>query len=42
LGVGLISYVDEITGDNQYEFRRNKSATDRIFCNRQILENMGL
>jgi hypothetical protein len=31
-------YVDEIIGDHQYGFRRNRSTTDQIFCIRQILE----
>jgi hypothetical protein len=34
----LTPYVDEIIGDHQYEFRRNRSTTDQIFCIRQILE----
>jgi hypothetical protein len=31
-------YVDEIIGDHQCGFRRNRSTTDQIFCIRQILE----
>jgi hypothetical protein len=34
----LSPYVDEIIGDHQCGFRRNRSATDQIFCIRQILE----
>jgi len=34
-------YVDEITGDHQYEFRRIRSTTDQTFCIRQILEKTG-
>jgi hypothetical protein len=34
----LIPYADEIIGDHQCGFRRNRSTTDQIFCNRQILE----
>ena len=34
----LISYAEEITGDHQCGFRRNRSTTDHIFCIRQILE----
>jgi hypothetical protein len=30
--------ADEITGDHQCGFRRNRSTTDQIFCIRQILE----
>jgi hypothetical protein len=30
--------IDEIIGDHQYGFRRNKSTTSQIFCIRQILE----
>jgi hypothetical protein len=33
----LTSYVEEITGDHQCRFRRNRSTTDHI-CIRQILE----
>jgi hypothetical protein len=31
-------YIDEISGDHQCGFRRNRSTTDQIFCIRQILE----
>jgi hypothetical protein len=34
----LIPYINEIIGDHQCEFRRNRSTTDKIFCIRQILE----
>jgi hypothetical protein len=34
----LSPYIDEIIGDHQCGFRRNKSTTDQIFCIRQILE----
>jgi hypothetical protein len=34
----LNSYINEIIGDHQCEFRRNRSTTDQIFCIRQILE----
>jgi hypothetical protein len=34
----LIPYADEIIGDHQYGFRRNRSMTDQIFYIRQILE----
>jgi hypothetical protein len=34
----LTPYVDEIIGDHQCEFRRNRPTTDQIFCIRQILE----
>jgi sorting nexin-29 len=33
----LTPYVDEIIGDHHCEFRRNRSATDQIFCIHQIL-----
>jgi hypothetical protein len=36
----LTPYADEITGDHQSGFRRNRSTTDQIFCIRQILEKM--
>jgi hypothetical protein len=29
--------IDEIIGDHQCGFRRNRSITDQIFCIRQIL-----
>jgi hypothetical protein len=35
----LSPYVDEIIGDHECGFRRNRSTTDQIFCIRQILEN---
>jgi hypothetical protein len=34
----LIPYADEIIGNHQSGFRRNRSATDKIFYIRQILE----
>jgi hypothetical protein len=34
----LTPYVDEVIRDRQCEFGRNKSATEQIFCIRQILE----
>jgi hypothetical protein len=34
----LIPYIHGITGDHECGFRRNRSATDQIFCIRQILE----
>jgi hypothetical protein len=34
----LTPYVDEIIGDHQCGFRRNRSTTNKIFCIRQILE----
>jgi len=34
----LISYVKEIIGDHQCDFRRNRSTIDHVFCIRQILE----
>jgi hypothetical protein len=34
----LIPYADEIPGDHQCGFRRNRSTTDQIFYIRQILE----
>ncbi|PNF23216.1 hypothetical protein B7P43_G02735 [Cryptotermes secundus] len=34
----LSPYIDEIIGDHQCGFRRNRSTTDQIFCIRQILE----
>jgi sorting nexin-29 len=34
----LIPYADEIIGDHQCGFRRNRSATDKIFYIRQIVE----
>jgi hypothetical protein len=37
----LSPYIDEIIGDHQCGFRRNRSTTDQIFCIRQILEKNG-
>jgi hypothetical protein len=37
----LVPYIDEIIGDHQCGFRRNRSTTDQIFCIRQILEKHG-
>ena len=34
----LIQYAEEIIGNNQCGFRRNRSTTDHILCIRQILE----
>jgi len=34
----LTPHAEEIIGDHQCGFRRNRSTTDRIFCIRQILE----
>jgi len=34
----LIPYAEEITGDHQCDFRRNRSTSDYIFCIRQILQ----
>jgi len=34
----LIPYVNEIIGDHQCGFQRNRSTTDHIFCIHQILE----
>jgi hypothetical protein len=34
----LAPYVDEIIGDHQCGFRRNRSTTDQIFCIRHTLE----
>ena len=33
----LIPYAEEVIGDHQCEFRRNRSTIDHIFCIRQIL-----
>jgi hypothetical protein len=38
LFVRLTPHADEIIGDNQCGFRRNRSTTDQIFYIRQILE----
>jgi hypothetical protein len=37
----LTPHVNEIIGDHQCGFHRNRSATDRIFYIRQILETNG-
>jgi hypothetical protein len=34
----LVLYIDEIIGDYQCGFQRDRSTTDQIFCIRQILE----
>jgi len=34
----LIPYAEEIIGDQQCGFRRNRSTTHHIFCIRQIIE----
>jgi hypothetical protein len=34
----LSLYIEEIIGDHQCGFRRNRSTTDQIFCICQILE----
>ena len=34
----LIPYAEEIMGDHQCGFRRNRSATGHVFCIRQIIE----
>jgi len=34
----LIPYAEEVIGDHQCGFRRNRSTTDHIFCIHQILE----
>jgi len=34
----LIPYAEEVIGDHQCGFRRNRSTTDHMFCIRQILE----
>jgi hypothetical protein len=33
----LVPYIDEIIGDHQRGFRRNRSIADQIFCIHQIL-----
>ena len=35
---GLTPYAEEIIGDHQCVFRCSRSATDHIFCIRQIIE----
>jgi hypothetical protein len=37
----LTPYAEEIIGVHQCGFRHNRSTTDRIFCNRQIIEKNG-
>ena len=34
----LIPYAEEVIGDHQCGFRRNRSTTDHIFCIRHIFE----
>jgi hypothetical protein len=34
----LIPYAEEVIGDHQYGFRRNRSTTGHLLCIRQILE----
>ena len=34
----LIQYAEEVIGDQQCGYQRNRSTTDHIFCIRQILE----
>ena len=34
----LTPYAEEIIGDHQCRFRRNRSTTDHLFCIRQMLE----
>jgi len=34
----VTTHAEEITGDHQCGFRRNRSTSDLIFCIRQILE----
>jgi len=36
----LTPYVNEVIGDHQCGFCRNRSTTDQIFYIRQILENI--
>jgi len=38
----LNPYVNEITGNYQYGFRRKRSTTDQIFYIHQILDKMGV
>ena len=35
----MTPYANEITGEYQGRFRRNRSTIDQIFNNRKILEN---
>jgi hypothetical protein len=37
----LTVYAEEIIGNHQFGFRRNRSTTDHIFCIRQIPEKKG-
>ena len=37
----LTPYAEEIIGDHQCGFRRNRSTADHVFCIRQILEKNG-
>jgi hypothetical protein len=37
----LTPHAEKITGTHQYEFQRNRSATDHIYCFRQILQKNG-
>ena len=37
----LTPYAEEITGNHQCGFRRNRSATNHVFCIRQVLEKNG-
>ena len=37
----LTTYAEEIIGDHQCGFRRNRSTTDHLFCIRQMLEKNG-
>jgi hypothetical protein len=39
---GLIPYADEIIGDHQCEFRRNRSTTDQIFYMSDTGEKVGV
>jgi hypothetical protein len=34
----LMPYAEEIIGEHQCGFRRNRSTTDHVFCSRQIFE----